>query len=170
MRRKFRDYLPTVHETAYIDPDSILIGQITVGKKASIWPGAVLRAEESQIEIQKGAAILDNTTIEAPKEYPVRVGKQALVSHAAVIHGGIVEPRSLVGINAVILEGARIGPEAIIGAGAVVTTGTVIPERKLALGIPAKVKRGVTSEDIESVRKEIKALEEKASEYKLDDS
>jgi len=164
--RKFKGYFPKVAESAYIDPDAILIGQVPIGDEVTIWPGAVLRADDDEIIIEREATILDSVTIEAPKGHPVHIGRESLISHAAVIHGAIVEDGALVGVNATVLDGARIGAKGIIGAGAVVPPGVAIPDSKLALGVPAKVIRNIKKEEGNDIRRDIQSLMRKAKYYK----
>lgn len=164
--RKFRGYSPTVAESSYVDPDAILIGRVIVKEEVTIWPGAVLRADDEEIVVEREAAILDNVTIEAPKGHPVHIERGALISHAAVIHGAIVGEGALVGINAIVLDGANVERGSIIGAGAVVPPGMIIPDTRLALGIPAKIIRDIRKEEAYNVECEINALREKAEYYK----
>ena len=164
--RKFTGHFPKVANSAYIDPDAILIGRVTVGEEVTIWPGAVLRADDEEIIIEREAAILDNVTIEAPKGCPVRIGRGALISHAAIVHGATVEKGALVGINAIVLDGAKIGTKSLIGAGAVIPPGVIIPDSKLVLGIPAKIIRDITDEERKRIEEGVRVLKEKARTYK----
>lgn len=163
--RGFKDHYPEVEEDAYIDPAAVVIGKVQIGSRASVWPGAVLRGDEENIHLGPHSAVLDNAVLEAPKGFQVKVDEGALVSHAAVVHGGEIGPSALAGINSTLLEGASLGPESILGSGAVVPPGKQIPPGKLALGIPAKVVRDVSEEEIARTREEVDSLIKKLDHY-----
>ncbi|MCF8050859.1 MAG: gamma carbonic anhydrase family protein [Desulfobacterales bacterium] len=157
---------PTVGADVWIDPFVRLIGNVQIGPGASIWPGAVLRADESEIVIGARSAVLDMCMIESPEGSPVIVADDVLISHNACLHGAVVESGALVGIGAIVLDGAVIGTEALVGAGAVVTPKTKIPPGMLALGQPAKPIRPLKSVETENIRRQLKALAEKAAQYR----
>lgn len=145
---KYKGKTATVHETAFVAENATLIGDVTVGKNASIWFGAVLRADNDPIVIGEGSNIQDNVTIHSDPGHPVTVGKNVTVGHNALVHGCVVKDGALVGMSSVVLDEAVVGEHSIVGAGAVVTAKTVIPPDSLAVGIPAKVVRtGVTAQE-----------------------
>ncbi len=119
---------------AFVDISARLIGDVCIESKASIWPGAVLRADDDKIIIGKGSAVLDLCLIEAPKGHPVRIASDVLISHKACIHGAIVKTGALVGIGSIILDDASIGRNALIGAGALIPPKMVVPDNMLMLG------------------------------------
>lgn len=166
MIREFLGYKPKVAKTAYIDPQAMVIGRVIIKNKVTVWPGAVLRADEEEIVINSKTAILDGVIIEAPKDKAVHIGENVLISHGAIVHGAKIEDDSLVGIGAIILDGAKVSSESIIGAGSVVTPNSEIPAGKLALGTPAEVIRETSVEEIESIKREIAELIEKAKGYR----
>jgi len=114
----FDGYHPAIASGAYVDCSARLIGRVTIESTVLIWPGAVLRAEDEQIIIGEGGAVLDLCLLEAPDGYDVTVAKGALISHKACIQGATVRSGAIVGIGAIVLDGAVIGEGAIIGAGA----------------------------------------------------
>jgi len=146
---------PRVHPTAYIAPNAILLGDVTVEEGASIWFGCVLRAEEAPIVIGPRTNVQDLTVIHTDPGRPCRVGAEVTVGHRVVLHGATVGDRALIGIGAVVLNGAVVGEEAIVGAGAVVPEGAVIPPRTLAVGVPARVVRPLTEADLERSREAV---------------
>lgn len=162
----FKDKRPRVHPSAYVDPGARLAGDVEIGPRCAVLFGAALRGDDEPVRVLEGSVVLEQCLIEAPEGHPVTIGPGALISHCATVHGAVVEEGALVGIGAIVLDGAVVGREAIVGAGAVVLPGTVIEPRSLVVGVPAKVVRGVTKEEVEGVRKEIERVLEKASVYR----
>lgn len=157
---------PRLHPNAFVAPNAVVIGDVTVEEEASIWFGCVLRAEEAPIHIGPRSNIQDLTVIHTDVGRPCRVGAGVTVGHRAVLHGAVVEDGALIGIGAILLNGAVVGEEAIVGAGAVVPEGAVIPPCTLALGIPAKVVRELREEEIQRLRRDATHYVEKARAYR----
>ncbi len=132
---------PTIAPSAFVAPTAVLIGDVSVGEKASIWFGAVLRGDVGRIEIGAGTSIQDNVVIHTTADRPTILKEEVTVGHGAILEACTVERRALVGMNAVVLRNAVVGDEALVGAGSVVTDGTVIPARYVAAGVPAMVKK-----------------------------
>jgi len=135
---EFEGKRPTVHPEAFVAPTATLIGDVTVEKDASIWYGAVLRADICAIVVREGANVQDNSVLHAAPGETLVVGPGATVGHGCVVHCAEVGERSLVGNGATLLDHARIGPRALVAAGAVVTPGTELPGGMVAAGIPAR--------------------------------
>ncbi len=163
--KSFGDKSPQVAEGAYVNNDAIVIGDVVVEAGASVWPGAIIRADSEQVVVKKGAAVLDKAFIEAPKGHPVEVGEGALISHGAILHGCVIGKGALVGIRANILEGVTVGECSVVGAGAVVRAGTKVEPYSMLVGVPAKLKRKVTQEEADSIACEVEQLGCKAQEY-----
>lgn len=159
---------PQIEEEVYIDPSSRIIGDVLLKRGCSIWPLSVLRADSNQIVIEDEAAILDKVLIEAPAKNPVVVGRRALISHGAILHGCTVQEGALVGIGAIILDGAIVGKGSIIGAGSVVSPQMVIPENSLVLGIPGKVIRPLKPDEVEKTSFQVDEVRQKANYYQTD--
>jgi carbonic anhydrase/acetyltransferase-like protein (isoleucine patch superfamily) len=136
----FEGKTPTVHETAFIAPTAVLIGDVTVEAQASVWYNAVLRADFAPIVVRAGANVQDGSVVHVTPLHAVEIGPGATVGHACVVHGATLGEEALVGNGATVLDGARIGVRAMVGGGAVVTPGTEIPDGMLAVGTPAKVR------------------------------
>ena len=162
----FNGHHPIIAEDAFVDISARLIGNVTIGSKASVWPGAVLRADDEQIAIGTGSAVLDLCLLEAPGGQPVVVESGALISHKACIHGAVVESGALVGIGAIVLDGAVIGEGALIGAGALITPGTKVPEGMLMLGQPAKAVRPLKADEKQNMIDQLAELATKAEIYR----
>jgi len=132
---------PQISERAFVAPSADVIGAVKVDEGASIWFGAVLRADLAPITIGRSSNVQDGCVIHVELEHPTTIGDFVTVGHGAVIHGSTIGNRVLIGMGAIILNGARIGDGALIGAGAVVTPGTDVPPNAMVLGTPGKVVR-----------------------------
>ncbi len=143
---------PQIHESVFLAPSADVVGDVHVGKGASLWFNTVVRGDVNRIDIGEDTNVQDGTVIHGTyKKWPVRIGKGVSVGHSAMIHGCTVGDYTLVGMQATILDGAEIGEECLVGAGALVTQGAKIPPRSLVLGAPAKVVRALTPEEITSL-------------------
>lgn len=162
----FGGHAPAVDPQAWVDVSARIIGRVVLEAGATVWPGAVLRADDEEIRIGRGSAVLDLCLLEAPKGRPVVVAPGALVSHQACLHGAKVAAGALVGIGAIVLDGAEVGAGALIGAGAVVTPGMRVPPGVLALGAPAKVVRELTPDERAMVARQLADLAVKAAVYR----
>jgi carbonic anhydrase/acetyltransferase-like protein (isoleucine patch superfamily) len=161
----FGDRTPSLHQKAYVDISARIIGDVSVQSGASIWPGAVLRADSDVVRIGERAAVLDLALIEAPEGHPSIVEDESIISHGAVIHGAFVGSRSLVGIGAIVLDGASVGAGSIIAAGSLVPPGTDIPPNSLFMGSPGKRIRETTTEERENIMKQLQGLFKKSRAY-----
>lgn len=132
---------PRIAENVFIAPTAVLVGDVRVEAGASIWFGAVLRADHGRIVIGPGSSVQDNVTIHVPEEALTEVGQDVTVGHGAVLEGCRIGARTVVGMNAVVLPGAEVGEEVMIAAGSVVAEGARVPPRTLIAGVPAKVKK-----------------------------
>lgn len=152
MIERYRDMLPVVDPTAWVHDAAVLIGDVTVGAGATVWPGCVLRGDQGAIRIGDETSIQDGTIVHATLGLSTtQVGARCVVGHRVILHGCTVEDDVLVGMGAVVLDNARIGRFSVVGAGAVVSQGKVYPPRSLILGVPARVVRSVTDEEIEGL-------------------
>ena len=152
MLRPFQNHHPLVPDTCYIDPSAQLIGDVTVGHHASVWMNAVLRGDVNSIRVGPQSNIQDCAVLHGQRHlYSVTVGELCTVGHNATVHGCVLEDAVLIGIGATVLNNARVGTGSIVAAGAVVPEGTIIPPRSLVAGVPARIKRGTTDEDLELI-------------------
>lgn len=153
MIHDFLGVTPRRDETNFIAPSADVIGDVTLGREASIWFGAVVRGDVNWIEIGAGSNVQDNATVHVTNgTAPTRIGRHVTVGHNAVVHGCNVQDRVLVGMNAVVMDHAVIGHDSIVGAGALVTARTEVPPHSLVLGSPARVVRRLTDAEVESVQ------------------
>jgi len=141
-----------IHSTAYVAPNATVIGDVRIAAEASVWFGCVLRGDDEPIEIGPRTNVQDLTVIHTDEGVPCTLGADVTVGHRVVLHGATIEDGAMIGIGAVVLNGATVGRGALIGAGALVTEGQVIPPNYLALGIPARVVRQLTDEEVTRMR------------------
>jgi len=134
---------PKVHPNAYIAPTAVLIGDVEVEAGASVWFGAVLRADEALIRIGEGSNIQDNAVIHCADDLPTIVERNATVGHSAQLEGCVVEQGALVGMGATMLQRSRLGAGSMLAAGSVLPEGKEIPPGQLAAGVPATVKKAL---------------------------
>ncbi|MBX3313074.1 MAG: gamma carbonic anhydrase family protein [Actinobacteria bacterium] len=134
------DQVPDVHPDAYIAEEAVIIGSVTVGAEASVWPGAVVRGDDGLIVIGARTSIQDGAVLHTTPFTPTTVGEECVVGHLAHLEGCTVHDGALVGSGSVVLHNAVIETCALVGAGAVVSGGTVVPSGAMALGIPAVIK------------------------------
>jgi carbonic anhydrase/acetyltransferase-like protein (isoleucine patch superfamily) len=140
---EFEGRRPTVHPEAFVAPTATLIGDVTVEKGASVWYGAVLRADICAIIVREGANVQDNSVIHAAPDRVVEVGPGATVAHGCVVHGAVIGERGLLGNGSTMLDGSRLGAGSMVAAGSLVSPETEIPDGVLAAGTPAVVKREI---------------------------
>jgi len=134
------DQVPTIDSDAFVHPDAVVIGDVTLGPETTVWPAAVLRGDYGHISVGARSSIQDGTVIHAGPGFPTRVGNGCVVGHLVHLEGCTLEDECLVGSGAVVLHHALIGTGATVGAGAVVPNRVHIPARALAVGVPAVVK------------------------------
>jgi carbonic anhydrase/acetyltransferase-like protein (isoleucine patch superfamily) len=133
------EHEPTIDATAWIHPEAVVIGNVTIGPEASVWPCAVLRGDFGSIEIGARTSVQDGTVIHCGADCPTLVGADCIVGHNAYLEGCTVEDQVLVGSMATVLPHCSVGRGAVIAAGAVLTRGTEVPARALARGVPAQI-------------------------------
>jgi len=148
----FDGIVPRLAASAWVAPNATLIGRVTLGDRASVFYGSVLRADVDAIVIGAGSNIQDNVSIHCDSGVPTTVGSGVSVGHSAVLHGCTVEDDCLIGMGATVLNGAVIGHGSLVAAGAVVLEGTVVPPGSLVAGVPAKVRRELSEEERERIR------------------
>lgn len=137
----------------WIAPSAVLIGDVRVGKGASVWWGVTIRADNEPIIIGAGAQVQDGSVLHADPGFPLVMEKNSSVGHMAMLHGCTVGEGALVGIGAVVLNGAKVGKNALIGAKAFVREGMEVPEGAMVLGIPGKVVRQMSDEQIAGINR-----------------
>lgn len=155
-----------IDPSAFIAEGARIIDNVVLGENSSIWYNAVLRGDSSYIVIGEDTNIQDNAVIHCDENEPAIVGKGTTVGHLALLHACTIGDNTLIGMGSIIMNGARIGSNCIIGAGSLVTKDTVIPDYSLAFGSPAKVRRHLTQEEVDSNRAECRLYLELSSKKK----
>jgi carbonic anhydrase/acetyltransferase-like protein (isoleucine patch superfamily) len=147
--------VPTIDSSAFVHPDAVIIGSVTIGAESTVWPQAVLRGDYGKIVVGARTSVQDGTVVHATEEHPTLIGDRCVIGHLAHLEGCTIEDDSLVGSNAVVLHRAVVRNGALVGAGAVVPNDTEVPSGAMALGIPAKIRpdavaAGSFDENVES--------------------
>ena len=161
----FEGVTPQVPETAWAAPNATLLGKVTLGESASVFYSAVLRGDMDTITIGERSNIQDGCVAHTDPGHPVVVGAGVSVGHRAVLHGCTVEDDALIGMGAVVLNGAVVGAGSLVAAGAVVTEGMQIPPGSLVAGVPAKVRKELDEEAIESLRQNARTYVDLAARH-----
>jgi carbonic anhydrase/acetyltransferase-like protein (isoleucine patch superfamily)/bifunctional DNA-binding transcriptional regulator/antitoxin component of YhaV-PrlF toxin-antitoxin module len=144
----FHGISPRVPETAYLAPGCTVLGDVTLGEDASVWPGVVLRGDVAPIRIGARTNIQDGAVVHVSPQVACTLGSGVTVGHQATVHACTVGDDTLIGIHAVVLDGAKIGSRCLVAAGCVVPPGMEVPDGKMVMGVPAKVVRDLTPEEI----------------------
>lgn len=159
MVKAYNGVKPDIHPTAFIEDSAQVIGDVTIGRDSSVWFHAVLRGDVHAIRVGVQTNIQDGVVLHGTfRKYPVIVEDYVTIGHTAVVHGCTIHSCCLIGIGAIVLDHAEIGDHCLIGAGTVVTEGMIVPPKSLVLGVPGRVKRMLT-------REEVQELEERAMRY-----
>lgn len=140
------DLAPEVHADTWVAPNAQVMGKIVLEAGASIWFGAVLRGDNEVIHIGKGSNVQENSVLHTDMGYPLTIGADCTIGHAAILHGCTIGDGTLIGMGATVLNGAKIGRGCLIGAGALITEGKEIPDGSLVMGAPGKVVRLLDAE------------------------
>ncbi len=134
------DRVPQIDPDAFVHPDAVVIGDVRIGAQSSVWPGAVLRGDYGTIIVGERTSIQDGTVVHAVAEYPTVIGSDCVVGHIAHLEGCVVHDGALIGSGSVVLHEVHVHTGATVAAGAVVRNRTEVPERALAVGVPASIK------------------------------
>jgi carbonic anhydrase/acetyltransferase-like protein (isoleucine patch superfamily) len=156
---------PTLAGGAWSAPSADLIGDVRLGARASIWFGAVVRADNTPILIGEESNLQDGSVGHSDPGAPLTIGARVTIGHQAIVHGCTIADDCLIGMGARILNGARLGPECLVGAGALVTEGKSFDGGSLIVGVPARVVRPLTAEEKAAIRVSAAHYAEKAARY-----
>lgn len=145
----YLDLLPKIHESVFLASGVKLIGDVTIGKDSSVWYNSVIRGDVHYVKIGEMTNIQDCSMLHVTNgRFPLNIGNKVTVGHSVKLHGCTVEDLSLIGIGAIILDGAVIKEKSMVAAGAVIKPGFLVPSGKLVAGIPARVVRDLTPEEL----------------------
>lgn len=167
MIKTFKGINPAIHSTAYIEDSARIIGDVRIGEQSSVWCNAVLRGDVHYIKLGNRTNIQDNCVLHGTNGvYPVILGDDITVGHNVTLHGCVIKDRCLIGMGAILLDGVEIGENTIIGAGALIAERSIIPPRSLVFGMPGKVVRELTDEEIAKILKSAKNYIEYCNDYR----
>lgn len=164
MIRDFNDKSPEIAQSAFVSETAYVIGDVEIGENASIWPGAVIRGDFARITIGNDTSIEDNCVVHCGAD--MTIGNGTIIGHGAILHCLKIGNNVLIGNNATLLDGAEIGDFCIIGAGSLVAPETKIPDRSLAMGVPARIKDQLSAEQLTELKDGAKIYSRMAHEYK----
>jgi carbonic anhydrase/acetyltransferase-like protein (isoleucine patch superfamily) len=158
-----------IDDSAFIAPGAVILGEVRIGAQSSVWYTAVLRGDTDTITIGPRTNVQDGAVLHVDAGMPCTIGAGVTIGHRAVVHGALVEDDVLIGIGAIVLSGARISHDCIIGAGSLVTGHSVIPPRSMVLGVPGRVVRQLTDEEVQSIRAAAEHYVEYGAKYKREE-
>lgn len=142
------DLVPVIDPTAFVHPDAVIIGAVTIGPESSVWPSAVLRGDSNPIVVGARTSIQDGAVIHVTRSEPTHIGDGCVIGHLAHMEGCVIGDGALVGSGAVVLPRASIGAGALVAAGAVVPNDVAVPAGALARGVPAKLVEGAAPAEV----------------------
>lgn len=154
-----------IHPTVFVAETATIVGDVTIYQDASVWFGAVIRGDADKIVIGEGTNVQDGVVIHCDANFPTTIGKRVVIGHRAVVHGATIADNVMIGIGAIVLNGARVSEYSIIAAGAIVTEGADIPPRSLVMGVPGKVVREVTEQEIKRITDGAQTYIDRAKNY-----
>ena len=136
------DQVPKVHPSAYVHPDAVIIGSVTIGAESSVWPGAVLRGDDGEIRIGDRTSIQDGSVLHTTPMWPTIVGNDCTIGHIVHLEACTIEDKALVGNGSIVLHRVVVRTGAIVAANSVLLNGAEVPSGALAVGAPATIKEG----------------------------
>lgn len=157
---------PDIRENVFIAQGAVLRGNVTIGEHSSVWFNTVIRAETASIVIGDNSNIQDNCVLHVDTGADIHIGNQVTIGHGAIVHGCTIGDNTLIDMGTVILNHAVIGKNCMIGAGTLITQNTVIPDNSLVIGTPGKVKRTLTSCEIEDITQNAFHYVKEAANYR----
>lgn len=136
------DREPTIHPDAFVHPEAVIIGEVSIGAFSTIWPGAVLRGDAGRIVIGDRTSVQDNSVLHTTPVFPTLVGSDCVIGHIVHLEGCVIEDGCLIGNGSIVMHAVRVHTGGIVGANSVLLNGTQVPSGALAVGSPAVVKEG----------------------------
>ena len=152
------DQIPKIHPDAFIHPDAVIIGSVSIGADSSVWPCAVLRGDDGEIFVGARTSIQDGSVLHTTPEWPTTVGDDCVIGHIVHLEGCVIENRCLVGNGSIVMHQVLVRTGAVVAANSVLLNGTIVPSGALAAGVPAAIKEG---------RAKVEYIDEAAQSYVL---
>lgn len=165
---RIAEHLPKIDSSAWVAESATVIGQVEMGPGSSVWFGAVVRGDNDLIRIGARSNVQECAVLHVDAGGKLEIGEDVTIGHQAMLHGCHIGDGSLIGIQSVVLDGARIGRHCLVGAGSLVTGGKAFPDGSLIMGVPAKVVRPLTAEQIEGLRHGAAHYVENARRFRAD--
>ncbi|MHB8495267.1 MAG: gamma carbonic anhydrase family protein [Casimicrobiaceae bacterium] len=159
---------PRIPASAYVAPGATVIGRVTLGERASVWPGAVIRGDDDTIRVGDNTNVQDGAVLHVDPGIPMSIGKDVTIGHQAMLHGCTIGDGTLVGIQAIVYNKAVIGHDCLVAAGAVIPEGKVFPDRSLVVGVPAKALRTLRDDELAAMRVNVDAYVKRGDWYRND--
>jgi carbonic anhydrase/acetyltransferase-like protein (isoleucine patch superfamily) len=147
----------SIHPSAFIHSQAVVIGAVVLGARASVWPAAVIRGDTARITIGEESNVQDGSVVHVDHGVPTTIGNRVAIGHRAIVHGATIEDECLIGMGAILLNGVHVGTGTIVGAGAVCPEGMQIPPNSVVLGVPARVTRRTSPDDHERIRRTVES-------------
>lgn len=163
---KLDDDIPHIPANAYVSAEATVIGKVTVGERASIWTGAAIRGDNEPIVIGDGSNVQEGAVLHTDPGYPMEIGRNVTIGHQAMLHGCTIGEGSLIGIQSLVMNGATIGRQCLVGAGSIVTERKSFPDRSLILGVPARVVRELTDEEVANLERSAQGYAGRGERYR----
>lgn len=160
------DLHPNLADDAWVAPGAVLIGNVVMKPRSSVWFGAVVRAENDQIVIGEGSNIQDGSVLHVDPGYPLTIAQNVTVGHKVMLHGCTIGEQSLIGIGSILLNGCVIGKNSLVGANTLIPEGKEYPDGVLILGSPGKVVRELTPEQQKKLMSAADHYQENAARYR----
>ena len=148
---------PSIDATAFVHPDAVVLGDVTLGARVSVWPTAVIRGDTGRIVVGDESNVQDGTVIHVDHGFPTTIGRRVAMGHRAIVHGSTIDDECLIAMGAILLNGVRVGSGSIIGAGAVCREGMVVPRNSLVLGVPGRIVRETTSAERDRIARTVES-------------
>ena len=159
---------PQVPPSAFVANEATLIGQVTLGEHANVWPGAVLRGDNEPICIGDATSVQEGAVLHTDPGWPLDVGANVIIGHQAMLHGCRIGAGSMIGMHSVVMNGAVIGDQCLVGAGAIVTEGKSFPDRSLILGAPAKRVRELSDAEVAYLAESASGYAKRGARYRTE--
>lgn len=164
--RAYKGKTPRIGDGTFVAENATLVGDLEIGDDCSIWFGTVLRADVHFIRIGSRTNIQDNCVVHVTDDHhPTVIAEEVTIGHGAIVHGCTIRRGALIGMGARVLDGAVVGESALVGAGTLVSEGMQIPPRTLAIGVPARVKRELTDDEVARLEQGWRSYVEHKNEY-----
>ena len=157
----------SIDSSAFIHPLAVIIGDVTLGPRVSVWPTAVIRGDNDRITIGADTNVQDGAVLHVDRGFPLEIGSRVSIGHRAVLHGATVEDDCLIAMGAILLNGVVVGTGSLVGAGAVCREGMRIPPRSVVLGVPGRVAREATPEITARIEQTVVSYLMLKEEYRL---